>query len=42
MRTDREQVLMVLLALALVLLAITAFALARAQQRYTAAPWYQG
>ena len=41
MRTDTERVLTVLLALALALLAITAFALARAQQRYTAARWYQ-
>jgi hypothetical protein len=37
MKTDTERVLTVLLALALALLAITAFALARAQQRYTAA-----
>ncbi len=41
MRTDTERVLTVLLALALALLAITAFALARAQQRYMAAQWYQ-
>ena len=37
MKTDTERVLTVLLALALALLAITAFALDRAQQRYTAA-----
>ena len=42
MRKDTERVLTVLLALALALLAVTAFALARAQQRYTAARWYQG
>ena len=41
MRTDTERVLTVLLALALALLATTAFELARAQQRYTAAQWYQ-
>ena len=41
MRTDTERVLTVLLALALALLAITAFALDRAQQRYTAVRWYQ-
>ena len=41
MRTDTERVLTVLLALALALLTITTFALARAQQRYTAAQWYQ-
>ena len=41
MRTGTERVLTVLLALALALLAMTAFALARAQQRYTAAQWYQ-
>jgi len=42
MRKDTERVLTVLLALALALLAITTFALARAQQRYTAARWHQG
>ena len=40
-RTDTERVLTVLLALALALLTITTFALAKAQQRYTAAQWYQ-
>ena len=41
MKKDTERVLTVLLALALALLAITTFALARAQQRYTVARWHQ-